>query len=75
MILQAKQDFSVALEQSILVGDKETDIEAGIASGIGLNILVRSGHLIDENNTKADFIVDSVAHLPKSLSAILARKR
>ena len=63
MILQAKQDFSLDLEQSILVGDKESDIIAGIRAGIGLNILVRSGHPINEETSKASLIIDSVADL------------
>jgi D-glycero-D-manno-heptose 1,7-bisphosphate phosphatase len=39
MILQAQQELGLDLECSILIGDKASDIEAGIASGLGLNIL------------------------------------
>lgn len=39
MILQAAQEFDIDLKTSVLVGDKETDIQAGVAAGIGCNLL------------------------------------
>ena len=39
MILQAAEEFSVDLKHSVLVGDKESDIEAGLAAGVGCNLL------------------------------------
>jgi len=39
MILTAKKEFDIDLENSILIGDKISDIEAGKNAGIGLNIL------------------------------------
>lgn len=65
MLLQARDDFNVNLSESILVGDKESDIKAGLAAGVGLNVLVRSGHQVDENLTNADVIIDSIYNLPK----------
>lgn len=35
MILQAASEWNIDLAQSILVGDKESDIEAGKAAGVG----------------------------------------
>lgn len=64
MILQAQKDFNLDLSKSILVGDKESDIQAGINSGINQNILVRSGHSVDEITTDASFIMDSIKNLP-----------
>lgn len=49
MILQAQRDFDIDLSQSILVGDKNSDIEAGINAGIKMNYLVETGHEIYEN--------------------------
>ncbi|MCT7606963.1 D-glycero-beta-D-manno-heptose 1,7-bisphosphate 7-phosphatase [Aliarcobacter butzleri] len=49
MLLQAKKDFDIDLSQSILVGDKNSDIEAGINAGIKMNYLVETGHEIEEN--------------------------
>ena len=40
MILKAQKDFNVDLSQSILVGDKMSDIEAGLAAGVGENYFV-----------------------------------
>ena len=39
MILKACQEFYLDLSNSILVGDQETDIEAGKRAGIGKNLL------------------------------------
>jgi D-glycero-D-manno-heptose 1,7-bisphosphate phosphatase len=39
MILAAAQDYNLDLRSSVLIGDKVTDIEAGIAAGVGCNIL------------------------------------
>jgi D-glycero-D-manno-heptose 1,7-bisphosphate phosphatase len=58
MIECAKQDFKeLDLAQSILVGDKESDIQAGLSAGIGRLVLVRSGHLIDEKKSAATEII------------------
>ncbi|MBP1991144.1 D-glycero-alpha-D-manno-heptose-1,7-bisphosphate 7-phosphatase [Paenibacillus eucommiae] len=39
MILQAAQDFKIDLSESLLIGDKESDIEAGFRAGIKNNFL------------------------------------
>ena len=39
MINQAQQEMNLDLENSILIGDKASDIKAGIAAGVGHNIL------------------------------------
>jgi D-glycero-D-manno-heptose 1,7-bisphosphate phosphatase len=38
MILRAKDEFALDLTNSVLVGDKDTDIAAGRASGVGHNL-------------------------------------
>ena len=38
MILRTKDDFDLDLSRSVLVGDKDSDIEAGRAAGAGFNI-------------------------------------
>lgn len=47
MFLEAKKDFDIDFENSIIVGDKMSDVEAGIKLGMK-SILVRSGHGRDE---------------------------
>lgn len=64
MIFQAQADWQIDLSASVLVGDKESDIQAGLNAGISQNILVRSGHRIDEVNTRASAIADSIADVP-----------
>lgn len=39
MILLAAEEFNINLPDSILVGDKLSDLEAGLAAGVGYNIL------------------------------------
>lgn len=39
MILQAAAEFDIDLASSVMVGDKVTDIQAGIAAGVGRNLL------------------------------------
>lgn len=39
MIHQAQREMNLNLGSSILIGDKASDIQAGIAAGVGLNIL------------------------------------
>ena len=39
MIFQAAREHDVDLANSILVGDKRSDIEAGLAAGVGCNVL------------------------------------
>jgi D-glycero-D-manno-heptose 1,7-bisphosphate phosphatase len=41
MILQAAEEFAIDLSQSVLVGDEDSDIQAGIAAGVGCNLLYR----------------------------------
>lgn len=60
MFLQAKKKYNINMNNSWMIGDKETDIEAANRSGIKNTILVRSGHLIDESESNSKFIIDSV---------------
>lgn len=64
MLERAMADFpELKLNNSILIGDKELDIEFGINGGIGRLVLVRSGHPIDEKNTRAMEIIDGLWEL------------
>jgi len=40
LLLQAARDHAIDLSQSIMVGDKMTDVEAGIAAGVGNSYLI-----------------------------------
>lgn len=39
MILRAAKEFHLDLHRSVLVGDKEADVQAGLAAGVGCNVL------------------------------------
>ena len=60
MIAVAQNKYNIDLEKSWMIGDKETDIEAANLAGINNTILLRSGHLINESNSNAKFIIDSI---------------
>jgi D-glycero-D-manno-heptose 1,7-bisphosphate phosphatase len=49
MLKEAQKEFNINMAQSILVGDKNSDIEAGINAGIKTNYLISTGHIIKEN--------------------------
>jgi D-glycero-D-manno-heptose 1,7-bisphosphate phosphatase len=49
MIFNAQKEFNIDLTQSILVGDKNSDIEAGLNANIATNYLITTGHKIKEN--------------------------
>lgn len=67
LINKVIKDYNVDLKNSLMIGDKEIDIQTGKSSGIGKNILVRSGHKIEENNTQADMIFDNIYEVANSL--------
>ena len=60
MFLKAKDKHSTDMEKSWLIGDNEIDVIAANEAGIENTILVRSGHRIDESNSNARFILDTI---------------
>ena len=63
MLLQARDELGLSLEQSILVGDKESDIEAGLRAGIRCNVLVAESEgaaTEARRHTRADFVVSTL---------------
>jgi len=48
MLIQATKEHNIDLSRSILIGDKESDIKAGLEAGVGQNIFFR-------NITSSDF--------------------
>jgi len=65
LILDALKTYTIDKENSWMIGDKETDIECAQNAGITNTVLVRSGHQIDETNTNASYVVDSIKDLRK----------
>jgi D-glycero-D-manno-heptose 1,7-bisphosphate phosphatase len=62
MILQAAREYGVDLARSVLVGDRETDILAGVAAGVGCNLLYASpgGNHRPETMTAAKAVLGSL---------------
>lgn len=55
MILQAAREYNLDLASSILVGDKITDIQAGLAAGVSRNFLYQPDEC--QNNVPPGTIV------------------
>jgi D-glycero-D-manno-heptose 1,7-bisphosphate phosphatase len=70
MILQAQQDLNLDLENSILIGDKVSDIQAGIAAGVGCNILLADAAPVELQDT----IYQRVASLSEALPFLTCRQ-
>ena len=55
MIIDAAGDYNLDLKSSVLIGDKSSDIEAGISSKVGCNILFQKS-LVMSSNVKNNYI-------------------
>ena len=44
LFLQAVKEFGIDCENSVVIGDKVSDLEAGFAAGCGKGVLVLTGH-------------------------------
>ena len=60
MFLNAKTKYNIDMKNSWMIGDNEVDVIAANAAGIDNTIFLRSGHRIDESNSKASFFLDSI---------------
>ena len=60
MFLKAKDKHNTDMEKSWMIGDKEIDIIAANSAGIDNTILIRSSHRVDEPNSNAKIILDSI---------------
>jgi len=63
MLTQASKKHNINMEDSWMIGDKESDIQAANAAGIQNTILVKSGHVIDEDSSNASFVLDSIKQM------------
>lgn len=68
MLIGAIADLNIDVSQSILVGDKVSDIQAGLAAGIKTNYLVRTGKKITaEGETIATAVFDDLSSIVEQL--------
>ncbi len=68
MILQAADEFCIDLPGSVLLGDRETDMQAGIAAGVGRNLLYRPSSIQHLTSPAAYSIVTSYSEAEQILS-------
>jgi len=59
MIVQAAAELNLDVSQSVLLGDKESDIEAGRRAKISTNILLKSPRYF-QYDTQADQVIDTL---------------
>jgi len=52
MLISAIEELNIDVSRSILVGDKVSDIQAGLAAGVKTNYLVRTGKAITAEGEK-----------------------
>ena len=60
MFFKAKDKYNTDMKKSWMIGDKERDTVAANSAGIDNTILIRSSHRIDESNSNAKIILDSI---------------
>lgn len=65
MLLKAAKEHGLSLAKSVMLGDQETDILAGIAAGVRQTILVSTDPGVD---TQATHVIGSIAQLPLVLN-------
>ncbi len=73
MILEAQKEFNISLAHSYMIGDKETDIGAGLNAGLKSNILV-NGEKKTDFEKACDWIVDYELKEGNILSAVYLEK-
>ena len=72
MLLRAAKDLDIDLAASFMIGDKESDLEAGINAGCRGVALVRTGHGVHQNIEKIPQAVD-VGDVLTAAKELLAR--
>ena len=59
MFLEAREEYDLDMEHSVMIGDNERDIEASLKAGVGMNILLSK----DADTSKANKIIHSLGEL------------
>ena len=72
LLLRAAKDFDIDLAASFMIGDKESDLEAGLNAGCRGVALVRTGHGVHQNIEKIPQAVD-VGDVLTAAKELLAR--
>jgi D-glycero-D-manno-heptose 1,7-bisphosphate phosphatase len=78
MLLKAARDLGIILEDSIMIGDKDSDMQAAKNAGIAKRFLVKTGHPITNEDmnfatTVFDKITDIACLYSKLASALMGK--
>lgn len=69
MIHQVQKELSIELSCSLLIGYKDSDLQAGVAAGVGTNLLFAA-----DSPTKLDGLsYELIATLPEAMSYLQGR--
>ena len=63
MLLQAIEQYRINPSQSIMIGDKESDMQAGLNAGIGCNIRIDKDHVQYRDYSVAAITLKRVAQI------------
>lgn len=63
MLLSAATELNIDLSQSVLVGDKVSDVEAGLTAGIPHLFLVTTGHAFTKPVPHGVIVLESIRNL------------
>ena len=61
MLLEAETEFNLNLHESILIGDKITDMQAGISAGVGVNLFLRNKSMVENSHKKNYHNISSIS--------------
>ena len=64
MLIKAQEEFHLHMADSIMVGDRESDIEAGRRASVGTTVRVSADCTVQ---SAADAVIASIADLPAAL--------
>lgn len=73
MILKARAELGIDLANSVLIGDKASDIQAGIAGGVGVNLLFASQRMEELEGLEYQAIATLREAMPYLSSTIALR--
>lgn len=65
MIFEAKKDFDLDLTKSVLIGDKITDVQAGISARVGINLLFNKSIKLEKPKDfkKVTYLKEAIPYL------------
>lgn len=73
MIKRAADEFGIDLKSSVLVGDKESDVQAGISAGVGCNLLYCSESSVRPEHSAATGVISDLSGADAFLACTAAQ--